>query len=170
MNIRKGEISDIENIMQMYKSCVEGMIENGIDQWDKKYPNKEIILSDLKSQTYFILEENNIILGGINIDKKQDNTYLTMPWKDTNGSFLVVHRLAVKKDLWKQKIGLKLMRFVEELAKRKQLTSIRLDTYSNNPIAINFYKKLNYNFIGEIYLKPNKNEYYCFEKIIKKNK
>ena len=36
MNIRKGEISDIENIMQMYKYCVEGMIENGIEQWDKK--------------------------------------------------------------------------------------------------------------------------------------
>ena len=170
MNIRKGRISDLENIMQMYNSCVEGMMENGIDQWDKKYPNKEIILADLESKTYFVLEANNIILGGINIDKKQDKTYFTMPWKDTKGSFLVVHRLAVKKEFWKQKIGLKLMEFAEQLVKRKQLVSIRLDTYSNNPIAINFYKKLNYNFIGEIYLKPNKNEYYCFEKIINKNK
>ena len=121
MNIRKGEISDVENIMEMYKSCVEGMIENGIDQWDKKYPNKEIILSDLKSQTYFVIEDKNIVLGGINIDKKQDRTYLAMPWKDTNESFLVVHRLAVKKDLWKQKIGLKLMEFAEELVKKNKL-------------------------------------------------
>ena len=153
--------------MLMYKSCVKGMVENGIDQWDEKYPNKEIILEDLKSKTYFVLEKHNIIVGGINIDKTQDKAYLTIPWKDTKGSFMVVHRLAVKKEFWKQKIGFKLMEFAEKLVKEKKLISIRLDTYSNNPLAINFYKKIGYSYLGKIHLKPNKNEYYCFEKIIK---
>ena len=48
----------------------------------------------------------------------------------------------------------------------KKLNSIRLDTYSNNPIAINFYLKLGFSKKGEIFLKPNKNEYYCFEKLL----
>ena len=30
-----------------------------------------------------------------------------------------------------------------------------------------FYRRLGYNELGSINLKPNKNEYYCFEKIIK---
>ena len=33
MMIRKAEISDLENIMKMYNSCVGGMLKNGIDQW-----------------------------------------------------------------------------------------------------------------------------------------
>ena len=58
------------------------------------------------------------------------------------------------------------MLFTEKLVKKKGLKSIRLDTYSGNPKAINFYKRLGYSELGSINLKPNKNEYYCFEKII----
>ena len=38
MTIRQAKISDIDNIMRMYKSCVNGMIEENIDQWDDTYP------------------------------------------------------------------------------------------------------------------------------------
>ena len=58
------------------------------------------------------------------------------------------------------------MIFAESLVREKKLNSIRLDTYSSNPIAINFYLNLGYIKKGEIFLKPNKNEYYCFEKLI----
>ena len=58
------------------------------------------------------------------------------------------------------------MTFTELLVKKKNLKSIRLDTYNTNPMAINFYQNLGYTKKGEIFLKPNKNEYYCFEKLI----
>ena len=58
MIIRKAEISDLENIMLMYKSCVAGMIANGIDQWDESYPNTEVIMEDLIAKTYFVAIEN----------------------------------------------------------------------------------------------------------------
>ena len=51
MIIRQANINDIENIMKMYDSCVIGMINIGIDQWDSTYPNKEIILKDIESKT-----------------------------------------------------------------------------------------------------------------------
>ena len=59
------------------------------------------------------------------------------------------------------------MIFTEKLAIKKGLNSIRLDTYSGNPKAMNFYKRIGYNEVGTINLKPNKNKYHCFEKIIK---
>ena len=43
MIIRKAKKSDLKDIMLMYKSCVNGMIKNGIDQWDETYPNSKII-------------------------------------------------------------------------------------------------------------------------------
>lgn len=166
MIIRKAEISDLENIMLMYNSCIAGMIANDIDQWDITYPNADVIMQDLIAQTYFVAIENKIIIGGINIDQHQDKTYLDIDWEDKSNFFLVVHRLAVKEEFWNKKIGKRLMLFTEELVLQKGLRSIRLDTYSGNLKAMQFYKRLNYKELGAIHLKPNKNEYYCFEKKI----
>ena len=167
MIIRKAEISDLENIMKMYKSCVAGMIENGIDQWDETYPNAEFISEDLLANTYYIALENEEIIGGINIDQNQDETYLAIDWQDKSNQFLVVHRLAVKAEFWKNGIGKSLMLFTENLVSEKGLNSIRLDTYSGNPKTMEFYLRLGYTKLGHIYLKEGKNEYYCFEKIIR---
>ncbi len=167
MIIRKANKTNLDNIMLMYKSCVKGMIANDIDQWDETYPNAGVIMEDLIAQTYFVAIENNVIIGGINIDKNQDTTYLDIDWEDKSDSFLVVHRLGVKEEFWNKKIGKDLMLFTEKIVTEKGLKSIRLDTYSGNPKAMEFYRRLGYRELGSINLKPNKNEYYCFEKIIK---
>ena len=167
MTIRQANLNDIEKIMKMYNSCVIGMINIGIDQWDNTYPNKEIILHDIENKTFYVLIEKNKIIAGINIDNKQDETYLAIDWEDKQDLFLVVHRLAVDERYWSKGAGKKLMLFAEKLVIKKKLKSIRLDTYNTNIKAINFYKNLGYKILGEIYLKPNKNEYYCFEKLIK---
>ena len=151
----------------MYKSCVAGMVENGIDQWDDTYPNTEIISEDLNVGTYYVAEMDGTIIGGVNIDKNQDTTYLALDWEDISDSFLVVHRLGVKKEFWNKKIGKDLMLFTEKLVIEKGMKSIRLDTYSGNPKAMEFYRRLGYTEIGTIDLKPNKEKYYCYEKIIK---
>ncbi len=166
MKIRKAQTSDLENIMKMYKSCVAGMIKIGIDQWDDTYPDTETIAQDLENQTYYVAEEEEKIIGGINIDQNQDPTYLDINWQDASNQFLVVHRLGVKEENWGDRIGKALMIFTEELVMKKDLKSIRLDTYSGNPKAMEFYIRLGYRELGTINLKPYKNEYYCFEKII----
>ena len=167
MIIRKAEISDLENIMLMYKSCVTGMLENGINQWDATYPNTEIISEDLNVGTYYVAEIDGTLIGGINIDQNQDDTYLEIDWEDKSDSFLVVHRLGVKEEFWNKNIGKDLMLFTEKLVIEKGLNSIRLDTYSGNPKAMAFYRRLGYRELGTIDLKPNKDKYHCFEKIIK---
>jgi len=167
MIIRKANKKDLNNIMKMYKSCVTGMLKNGIDQWDESYPNTKIISEDLNVRTYYVAEIDGTIVGGVNIDKNQDNTYLAIDWEDKSDSFLVVHRLAVKEELWNKKIGKDLMLFTEKLVMKKRLKSIRLDTYSGNPKAMEFYRRLGYAELGMIDLKPDKDKYYCFEKIIK---
>ncbi|MDC0249511.1 GNAT family N-acetyltransferase [Flavobacteriales bacterium] len=166
MIIRKANKADLDNIMLMYKSCVAGMIENGIDQWDETYPNDTVIIEDLIAKTYFVAETKNLIIGGVNIDQNQDNTYLDINWSDTLNQFLVIHRLGVRKEYWNKKIGKDLMLFAEQLIIKKGLRSIRLDTYSGNPKAMEFYRQLGYSELGTIDLKPNKDKYHCFEKII----
>ncbi len=166
MIIRRANTRDLEKIMKMYKSCVSAMLDSGIDQWDASYPNIEIITSDINAKTFYVAEINEQIIGGINVDQNQDKAYLDINWKDISNSFLVVHRLAVRKEFWNKSIGKNLMLFAEKLTIEKGLRSVRLDTYSGNPKAMKFYRNLGYKELGNIDLKPNKDKYHCFEKII----
>ena len=165
MEIRKARISELNAIMEVYKSCVKGMIKIGIDQWDECYPNRQIIEQDLEIGDYYIGVIENEIVAGIKIDCKQDPTYLNINWTDTTHNFMVVHRLCSKTKVWRKGVGKQMMTFAENLAKENGCTSMRLDTYINNPKAIDFYKHIGYKQLGHIDLKPNKDIYYCFEKV-----
>ena len=165
MKIRQAKKTDLNAIMEVYDSCVKGMIKLGIDQWDETYPNSEIIQQDLLIGDYYVGIIENEIVAGIKIDTVQDPTYLTINWTDKTNNFMVVHRLCSKTKVWSQGIGKKMMDFAEELAKSNNCISMRLDTYINNPKAIAFYKRLGYHQLGDIKLKPHKDIYYCFEKV-----
>ena len=166
MIIRKAENNALDDIMQVYKSCVSSMISLGIDQWDETYPNPGIIEQDLEIGDYYVGLIDNEIVAGIKIDSVQDPTYLTIDWVDKTNNFMVVHRLCSKTEVWNQGVGKKMMDFAESLAKKNNCVSMRLDTYINNPKAIAFYKRLGYNQLGNIKLKSHKDIYYCFEKIL----
>ena len=48
MKITLATTENLDGIMEMYNSCVQGMLALGIDQWDESYPNRTIIEQDLK--------------------------------------------------------------------------------------------------------------------------
>ena len=104
------------------------------------HPNKEVINSDISSGSYFVGCIERKLVCGLTIDQKQDPTYLSIDWQDKTNRFLVVHRLCAKTSVWSRGMGRKMMAFAEEMALKKGLSSIRLDTYINNPKAINFYE------------------------------
>lgn len=165
MQIRQAKPSELNAIMEVYQSCVKGMIALGIDQWDESYPNRHIIQQDLELGDYYVGLINEEIVAGIKIDHKQDPSYLTINWADKTNNFMVVHRLCSKTSVWGKGIGKQMMKFAEKLAKEKGCISMRLDTYINNPKAISFYKHIGYKQLGHINLKPHKDVYFCFEKI-----
>ena len=114
---------------------------------------------------YYIGRIENEIVAGMRLDNIQDPSYLTIDWKDQSDDFMLAHRLGSKTKVWGAGVGKQMMLFAENLAQEKGYTSFRLDTYSHNPKAVEFYKKLGYIQLGHIHLKPNKDIYYCFEKL-----
>ncbi len=165
MRIVQAQAQQLAAIMEMYASCISGMLAQGIDQWDETYPNKEIIAQDINESCYYVGVVENEIVAGMRVDNVQDPTYLNIDWVDKSNNFMLVHRLGSKTKVWSKGVGSAMMDFAENLAKEKGCSSFRLDTYSHNPKAICFYKKRGYTQLGDIHLKPNKDIYYCFEKL-----
>ena len=54
MKITLATPENLDAIMEMYNSCVQGMLALGIDQWDESYPNRTIIEHEYKLQNKLI--------------------------------------------------------------------------------------------------------------------
>ena len=89
MKITLATAENLDAIMEMYNSCVQGMLALGIEQWDESYPNRTIIEQDLKEGCYYIGILNDEIIAGMRVDRIQDPTYLNVNWTDKSNNFMV---------------------------------------------------------------------------------
>jgi ribosomal protein S18 acetylase RimI-like enzyme len=85
-------------------------------------------------------------------------------WKYIHDKSLILHRLAIHPKHQKQGIARKMMAFYEDYAVQNGFKTIRFDTFSENPAAMNLYKSLGYNIPG--YVNFKKGKFWVFEKQI----
>lgn len=157
-----GHIQDLDEILELSRSCARKMNEMGIHQWHEDYPSREVFESDLEQKELYCYKEGNEIAGVITLNEKVDDSYHNINWKIESGKHLVVHRLAVHPKFQGRGIAKKIMDFAEQKAKNENYSSIKLDAYSLNEINLSFYKKRGYEKLGQIYLEL-KEPFYCFQ-------
>lgn len=166
--ISAGQIFEIEEILALTRACGQEMRDNGIDQWDENYPNREVIMQDLQTQTLFAYRENDEILGIVVLNETQDEEYAQVSWSTSDiARNIVVHRLAVKPNEQRRGIARQLMDYAEAWARDNYYDAIRLDTFSQNPRNQRFYLNRGYTDLGPVYLKYKKDyPYYCYELLL----
>lgn len=162
--IRRANSSEIPKILAITGACARHMIERGILQWNESYPNRDQFLIDLNRNELYVLEHNNGLIGCITITSLKDPEYKAVDWLTPEGNHFYIHRLAIHPDYQRQGFAHQLMDFAEQLGKQKQVSSIRLDTFSQNLGNQKFYENRGYHKLGNIFL-PNQSKYpfYCYE-------
>ena len=167
ITIRKAKISDLNQLHALTRSCAKHMIENGIFQWNDRYPSKEILQKDIELKQIWNLEELEIIVGIIVLTEIEDKEYKNVKWLTKNDKNLYIHRLAILPNFQGKGYAQKLMNFAENYASKNKYSSIRLDTFSQNKRNQLFYKKRKYVKLENIF-SPNqsKHPFNCFEKIL----
>lgn len=165
--IEKGQSSELDTIFQMYLNAKHQLEQNGIYQWTTNYPTLSILQEDLKKGVLYTLQLQNEIIGAINISEEQEDEYQSINWQYNDSKVLVIHRLVIDPKHQQQGYAKQLMDFAEDVAIQNKYTSIRLDVYSQNINAINFYKKREYFSRGEVNFPERAYPFHCMEKEIK---
>ena len=165
--IRAGNISDIDSILNVTKSCALYMIDNEIYQWNETYPDRKSFLDDVKNKELYVYCEKDKVIACISLCNKMDKVYEQVSWNTENGNNLYIHRLAVHPDFQKKGVGKSLMDYAEAFAKKHNYVSVRLDTFSQNKRNLKFYESRDYIRLEEIYF-PKQSEFpfYCYELIL----
>jgi len=168
MAIVKATDHDLNSIMNMISECIKSMETQGIYQWNKDYPNFEIIENDIKNGFGYIVRNNNQCVAYAAIDEAQSPEYSQINWSADGSKVLVIHRLCVHPAFQGKGIARRLMNFMEDFAVKNQYSCIRLDAYSENTIALKLYDSMGYQRLGQVFFPFRESPFYCYEKALEK--
>ncbi len=149
--------------MSLIGRAIEEMERNRIYQWDAIYPDKDVILSDIASACLYSATNEGVLLGVVALNENQSTEYQSVTWED-RGRPLIIHRLCVDTAFQHKGVGRQLILFAEKYARDNDYSSIRLDTFAKNQIALALYESLQYQHRGLV--KFRKGEFYCLEKLM----
>lgn len=175
MELRPLGIADLDVLVALFARVVSSMREEGIDQWDELYPDRDVLERDLRAGEGFALFP--VIQGAGNplraaeepaayvaLNGEESPEYSGVSWSLADESPLVIHRLCVDPRYRGRGAAKRLLSFAEDFAARGGRRSIRLDAFSLNPAALALYESLGYGRRGEVFFR--KGRFVCFEKIL----
>ena len=165
--IELAKISEIPDILKLCDACRLYMEKNGIYQWTIDYPNEKRFVDDIHRNELYVFKQHDKIIGCIVLSVLMDEEYATVKWLTKNSTHLYIHRLAVHPHYQGKGFAQQLMEFGENHARVKQLTSVRLDTFSQNKRNQYFYEKRGYQKLEDIYLSDqSEHPFHCYELLL----
>jgi GNAT superfamily N-acetyltransferase len=163
--IRKAILEDMGQIMDILgKTKVEMHIYNNF-QWDESYPTRVDFIEDIKKENLYCIEIEQKLAGFICVNTVEPIEYKGLKWSSTNAA-MIIHRMSVNSVFRQRGIGVKLIKFAEQLANKNNIRYLKTDTYSLNVKMNNLLSKCSYNFIGEISFPQKEKPFNCYDIII----
>lgn len=162
LEFRTATIDDLDALVGLYGAAAQDMFRQGVDQWDERYPDREILAEDAESgdMTLGLLDGEPVCAYVVN--REFDPEYELGAWDCTEGDFCVLHRLCVHPRMQGRGLARQAMARMEAEARTKGFDSVRLDVFSKNPHAQRLYEKLGYKRTGEVRFR--KGIFYLMEK------
>ena len=74
--IRLGDVSDINVVLDITKSCATYLIQNGIYQWNEYYPDQTSFLNDIENRELYVYTKERKVVACISLCNKIDEIYL----------------------------------------------------------------------------------------------
>ena len=153
--IRKSEKGDIPGIMNIISRNVEYFAKHDIPQWQWGYPNEDTFDQDIQAGNSYVLEAEGIVIATAAVIAKRDEDYDYIE----NGSWLndedyiVIHRIAVDPAYKGKGLAAKFLDFARELAEKKGIRNLRVDTHQRNSSMDRFLRKNGFVPCGTVYIR-----------------
>lgn len=150
--LRKAKSTEIEKVMSVIEDGVKFLKQQGINQWQHGSPGRSDVENDIKQETSYVYELDSEIVGTVMLNT-YDADYEKYPTIWTKCSnYLVIHRLAIKKEYRSQGVGHKFMNDIILFAKENSVEYIRIDTHKDNVIMRKYLSKNSFKELGKIKL------------------
>ena len=146
--VRKASIEDTNIIYHNLKLCSENMLkEQGLEHWIPVY-SIESIEKDINEKNVFIVEYKEKIIGNFTVYSGLNDLWKDNWFYEKSINNIYVSKLCIIPEYSKHGFGKMCMQYIEEFCLNNKYNCICLDVYDKAIHAINFYKKIGYEIIG----------------------
>lgn len=151
MQYRQGTTDDINKILEIIKDAKEYLKEQGLTQWQGKYPDKSDIFNDIKNNIGYVLIKDNDIVGYFVLTFEKELAYEKIKGKWLNNlPYSSIHRTAIKKECRNQGLSKYIFNFSEELSLKNGYHEIKIDTSTDNLPMKHLIEKNGYHYCGTV--------------------
>lgn len=151
MFFRQATSDDKDSVMKLIDEAKQYLKNLGVDQWQKEYPSIRDIEKDILAANGYILEDNDAVIAYACIDFNGEESYNTLDGKWlTNGSYAVIHRMAIDNNYKGKGLATAFFKYAEELCKTKNIKSIKVDTDDANERMKHILLKNGFVYCGTI--------------------
>ena len=154
MMIRPLKAEDTTAAMDILHGAVCYLKAQGIDQWQKGYPNLAQLNRDISNQVAYGLFDDAVLYGVITLIYGADPNYVNDPtiWKTKGNDYVTIHRIATRHDETHHGLGHQLFEFALNHAKKIGALSVRCDTHKDNGIMRHLMQTHGFIYCGDIIL------------------
>jgi GNAT superfamily N-acetyltransferase len=165
MQLRKAGLPELPVIWEILQQAIELRRQDGSEQWQDGYPNKQIVYDDITNGYGYVMTENNVIIAYAAIIVGVEPAYndIKGQWL-THGNYVVVHRVATSSSSRGKGVATRLFMMVEDLCIENKVYSIKIDTNFDNVPMLKILDRLNYTYCGEILIRGEARK--AFEKVL----
>ena len=153
MKIRKALLSDIEQILPLYRMArdFQRNVLNLI-QWEDNYPSRSQLLEDIRNHgSYVVMEDNKLnreerIVGTFYLGSGPDRVYLPLKahWENLD-QIVTLHRIA--SHLESSGVGNYVFRWLQE-----NFDHVMVDTHDQNEVMKHLINKHQFKYLGVVTL------------------
>lgn len=163
--LRKAKLEDLNEIFEITKEAIEYQIENGNNQWNKNYPNINILKKDIEKNNAYVIENNKKIIAYAVLEYEKIKNYENIIEGniDNNEKYSSIHRLMVSKKYMNKNIATTLLEKLIRISIRDGYFINLIDTKKENKAMLKVIEKIKYVYIAKIVLDEDNTERNVFE-------
>ena len=153
MQFRPSTLQDIEEMTGIANDAVLYLKEHNINQWQKGYPTRDNLLSDLDKGIGYVAEDRGRLVALCAVTFEEEAAYSALRgagWLTEGNNYAVVHRMCVAADC--HGLGYPALMFdaIETLVLERGAESVRIDTHPENFLMQRTISKAGFTCCGEI--------------------
>lgn len=152
---RHSKMQDIDAMMDVVEAGKELLYSLGIDQWQKGYPNRELLISDMEEGIGYVITDDDKVVGICAVTFAAEEAY-----RKIHGAWLtpetcpyaVIHRGAIARGSQGKGLTGFLFSSAADVAREHGAVSLRADTHPENAGMQRALEKAGFTRCGEIAL------------------
>ena len=133
LQLQSAELTDVGMIKNICDDARRFQQSQGFEQWPVGYPSTDVIATDIASNKGYLILVDDDIVGYCVIDLNGDSEYnLKRDIWQSHEPYAAVHRLALSADARGKRLGLPILKIIEDCVANRGIRVIKVDTGLEN--------------------------------------